>query len=227
MAKKCFSADLARSAGLAVNRFPETQDEVALAEEVLARELEKLSLDEHEKIIFDVHGLPRYSLEDDPAALEARLKDLELELRTITKDREAYDDARAINPSYVDNRKFRLLFLRSESYDARAAAEMIVCHFDAKKRLFGEGDILARDIWISDLNPTELQLLELGVMQVLPSRDAAGRTVIAMSPEFRSHGTKKSLMCPLVSPVHVSSIPPSRYSLCSRHRLALRYHSSQ
>jgi hypothetical protein len=198
MVRKCFSPELAQSAGLAVNRFPETKDEIAKAEEALAKELEKLTLDEQEKIIFDVHGLPRYSLEDDPDELEARLQALEVELDNITKDRETYDEVRARNPAYVESRRFRLLFLRAESYDAKAAAEMIMSHFDVKKKLFGEGEILWRDVHQSDLQPMAITLLEEGSMQMFPSRDAAGRTIVAMSPEFRKHGTKASLFLPLV-----------------------------
>ena len=199
MGKECFFSRLARSAGLAVNRFPETKDEIAKAEEVLAKELEKITLDEHERILFDVHGLTRCTLEDDPEALEARLKDLDKELENIAKGREAYDEVRAKNPAFVDSRRFRLLFLRSEAYDATAAAEMIISHFDVKKKLFGEGEILWRDVRQSDLSPMAMTLLETGFMQIFPTRDAAGRTILAVSPEFRKHGTKATLFRPLVS----------------------------
>lgn len=183
-----------------MNRFPETQDEVAKAEQILAQELQKLTLEEHEQILFSVHGLPRCTLEDDLVALEARLKDLEMELENITsKDREVYDKVRARNPKYVESTPFRLLFLRSESYDAKATAEKIVSHFKVKKELFGEGEILWRDVRLSDLNPTDVELLELGFMQVLPIRDVAGRAVTAVSPEFMNHEKKETLMPSLVS----------------------------
>lgn len=197
MMRKFFSAELAQSAGLALNRFPETKDEVAKAEEVLSKELEKLTLDEQERILFDIHGLPRCTLEDDPEALEVRLKDLDKELENITKGREAYDEVRAKSPAYVDSRRFRLQFLRSEAYDAKAAAEMIITHFHVKKKLFGEGEILWRDVRQSDLPPMAITLLESGYMQIFPSRDAAGRTILAVSPEFRKHGTKATLFLPL------------------------------
>ena len=93
MVKKFFSPELAQAAGLAMDRFPATQEEVAKAEQVLADELQKLTLQEHEQILFSVHGLPRCTLEDDSVAMEARLNDLEMELDKInTKDREVYDE---------------------------------------------------------------------------------------------------------------------------------------
>ena len=203
MVLKCFSPELARSVGLAVNRFPETSDEVALAESVLARELAKLSLDEHEKILFDVHGIPRTSYEEEPDTLKTLLDQLETELQNVTySDRQSYDLAKSINPSYVNDPKFRLMFLRAVSYDPKAAAETIIIHFVVKQRLFGCGEILARDVKLSDLEQQDVQLLESGFTQVLPSRDAAGRTVVAMSPEFRTYGTKKALMEPLVRATH-------------------------
>ena len=201
MVKKFFSPELAQAAGLAMDRFPATHEEVAKAEQVLADELQKLTLQEHEQILFSVHGLPRCTLEDDSVAMETRLNDLEKELENITtKEREVYDEVRARNPTYVESTVFRRLFLRSESYDAKATADKIVGHFKLKKELFGEGEILCRQVCQSDLNPMDMELLEMGFMQVLSSRDVAGRVVMALSPEFMNHGTKpETLMLSLVS----------------------------
>jgi len=61
---------------------------------------------------------------------------------------------------------------------------MMISHFETKKRLFGGGEILAREILQSDLTPVELDLLRGGYLQLLPSRDASGRvvTVTNLSP---------------------------------------------
>lgn len=202
MVKNFFSPDLAQAAGLAMDRFPETKDEVAKAEQILAEELQKLSLEEHEQIVFAVHGFPLCTLEDDDdlMAMEARLQDLAMELENCkNKDREVYDQVRAMNPGYVESTPFRLSFLRSESFDAKVTADKIMNHFKMKKELFGDGEILWRDVRQADLNSKDLELLELGFMQCLPSRDVAGRAVVALSPEFMNHGTFESLMLPLVS----------------------------
>jgi hypothetical protein len=131
--------------------------------------------------------------------MNAGLEELEIELQNIELDREAFDLARSINAPYVDDPKFRLMFLRAESYDAKATAETLVRHFVVKQSLFGDGEILARDIRLSDLSRWDRGLLELGFLQILPTRDAAGRTVVAMSSEFRKWGTRKELMRPIVS----------------------------
>ena len=201
MVKNFFSPDLAEAAGLAIDSFPETKDEVAKAEQILAQELQKLSLEEHEQIVFAVHGFPRCTLEDDDSmAMEGRLQDLAMELENSKhQDREVYDRVRARNPGYVESTSFRLSFLRSESYDAKATSDKIINHFKMKKELFGDDEILWRDVRQADLNSKDLELLGLGFMQCLPSRDVAGRAVVALSPEFMNHGTFESLMLPLVS----------------------------
>lgn len=42
-------------------------------------------------------------------------------------------------------------------------------------------------------------MLELGFYQVLPTCDAAGRAVVAMSPEFHKFVSKELAMVPIVS----------------------------
>lgn len=195
--KDSFDPSLAQSNGLACDRFPETEDEADIAEDILAKELEKLSLDEHEKILFDVHGIARY-YDEDPAKVERCLEDLEKELEEI-KEKQAYLEAKATNSNYVTSQPFRLMFLRSERFDPRAAAESIVYHFSIKKRLFGGGAIQGRNVRMDDLDKETIEALESGFAQVLPKKDATGRTVVAVCPKFCPKHTSNGLASPLVS----------------------------
>eukprot|EP00536_Pseudo-nitzschia_multiseries_P003775 jgi/Psemu1/186608/e_gw1.59.6.1 len=89
----------------------------------------------------------------------------------------AYRLALSLSPSYVRNPAFRLMFLRSTEGDAKKAAKRLTRHFKTKLRLFGE-DRLVRDIVLDDLDDDDMESLRSGGFQVLPQRDAAGRSVL-------------------------------------------------
>ena len=170
---------LAELAGLPLDRFPETDEEANRAEELLARELEKLSLDELEKVAFDVHGISSFPDELE-STVNTKLEELDQALNQI-EHKEAYDLAAGLNPFYVNSQHFRLMFLRSHLFDTQAAAEMIVHHFEEKRRLFGDGEILARDVRQSDFSEEGRIILESGFPQVLQTRDASGRAIMLFS----------------------------------------------
>jgi hypothetical protein len=179
----CCSHELAEKSGLPQDRFPETQQEVDKAEEILANELNELSLVEHEKILFDVHGIAQVH-DEDPAFLEAKFAEFEAELRKI-RNKSAYEYAKYLNASYVDDPAFRLMFLRSERFATKLAAKKLVRHFEVKRELFGNGEILAREVRLSDLTKDDMETLESGFMQILPTRDAAGRSIFCLAPMYR------------------------------------------
>jgi hypothetical protein len=170
---------LAKSAGLPVDRFPETEEEAKRAEEVFEQALEKLSLNEHETCIFDIHGITPAE-EEETSMVEAKLRELELRLEKI-EEKEAYNLACQMNPDYVCSRAFRLMFLRSEKFNVESSAALMVKHFDIKRMLFGDGDVLAREVRQSDLNEKDRIMLESGFCQILPTRDAAGRTIVMIT----------------------------------------------
>jgi hypothetical protein len=165
------------------DRFPETPQEVDKAEEILANELSELSLVEHEKILFDVHGFSQVQ-DEDPPFLEAKFAELEAELQKI-RNKSAYENAKYLNSSYVADPAFRLMFLRSERFDTQLAAKQLVRHFKVKRELFGNDEILAREVRLSDLTKDDMETLESGFMQVLPTRDAAGRRIFFLAPRYR------------------------------------------
>jgi len=181
-----FTPELARSAGLADYRFPATNEEADIAEQVLSKELEKLSLEEHEKLLFDIHGIARTQEEDEGESLGKKLKALDDALNKMKrKKKEAYEQAKFLNRAYVESKGFRLMFLRAECFNPKAAAQTIVTHFEIKRRIFGDGEVLARDVRQDDLNEEDLAKLNDGFLQVLPERDAAGRTIICLNLGFR------------------------------------------
>ena len=196
MSQRLFTPDLARSAGLDENRFPNSEEEANLAEQVLSSELQKLSLDEHERILFEIHGIRCTAEEESESFLSEKLVQLEAYLGNIKRKKKgAYDQARFLNKKYVDSPDFRVAFLRSDKFNVKLAAQTIINHFEIKRRIFGEGEILGRDVLQTDLTDEDMERLRDGFIQVLPERDAAGRTVICLNLGFRR---QDSLASPLV-----------------------------
>lgn len=174
----CFSTELPSAAGLSEQRFPETKEEAALVEDALAREMQNLSLEEHEINLFELHGINEEHPED-PIIVESKLKQMEIELANLAST-EAYNLAKSMNANYVTNH--HLAFLRSERYDEKQAAEKIAAYFDVKRQLFGSTEILARDIKQSDLGNEELEFLRSGPIHPCTTLDAAGRGVVFTRP---------------------------------------------
>ena len=148
-----------------------TPDEISA---MLAKEMNKLSVEDREKAFEDVHGIPR--VVDEPQDfIEACLALLETELTNISS-KPAYDLASSTSKEYTSSKKIRLMFLRAESFDPCNAASRMVRFFDEKYDLFG-ADKLNKDITLDDLDPDDIVNLENGLYQVLPEKDPAGRKV--------------------------------------------------
>eukprot|EP00934_Nitzschia_sp_Nitz4_P001669 Nitzschia sp. Nitz4//scaffold83_size84149//45259//46973//NITZ4_005174-RA/size84149-processed-gene-0.97-mRNA-1//-1//CDS//3329558947//1669//frame0 len=187
---RAMTTDLARRAGLSTERFLQTEQEADIAEEILAKEMATLSLDQRERAILDMHGI--HTLEDrkggvpidenDKETMDQLFRELEQELNNIPAyDREAYDLAKFLNPAYVESPKVRLMFLRSERFDVKTAARTMAYHFKVKRQLFGDTDVLAREVYQSDLGPEEMEYARCGMFQILPTTDMAGRLVEVIS----------------------------------------------
>ena len=159
---------------------PSSSSECPIPAEVsvmLAKEMNQLSVEEREKVLEDVHGIPR--LVDEPKErIEACLALLETGLTSISS-KAAYDLASSMSKEYTSSKKRRLMFLRAESYDPCNAASRMVRFFDEKCELFG-ADKLTKDITQDDLDPGDIAALERGIYRVLPEKDCAGRKVFCM-----------------------------------------------
>jgi hypothetical protein len=60
--------------------------------------------------------------------------------------------------------------------------------------LFGDSEILCRDVRQSDLNEQEMKSLNSGFFQILPNRDAAGRAVVFVTPSQKVYSMPEDLM---------------------------------
>jgi hypothetical protein len=141
---------------------------------ILANALSTLSLKEREKAYEEIHGVDLI-VEETPELVANRLAAMEVELQKIHK-KPAYDLALQRNKEYVTGRRLRLQFLRAEYFDANKAAARLVKYFEGKLELFGP-EVMARPIYLSDLDSDDLEPLQSGLFQFLPARDRAGRAV--------------------------------------------------
>ena len=157
------------------------------ADQVLADAMNQLSIKEREEVYEDLHGISSNSIEDleknNPQYVEECLQKLEEMICSIQNDTttsekrsHAYEQAKQQCAEYVTNRKFRLQFLRADSYNVEHAAIRLLAYFEAKLELFGV-EKLARDITQNDLSSDDMSLLESGYVQVLNQRDTAGRPI--------------------------------------------------
>mmetsp|Transcript_15787 Transcript_15787/g.29316 ORF Transcript_15787/g.29316 Transcript_15787/m.29316 type:complete len:371 (+) Transcript_15787:114-1226(+) len=90
-----------------------------------------------------------------------------------TSSFQAYRLARQRNPEYVEAQK--IMFLRAEDFNAKAAAVRMLHFFDTLQSLRLP---LGRDIRLSDLDVDDKESLEAGGMQWLPVTDHAGRAIV-------------------------------------------------
>jgi hypothetical protein len=148
---------------------------------LLAQSMNQLSMKEREKVLEDIHGVADI-LEEEPRFVELCLVELEEELNKVP-NKDAYETARSRSMDYVSNRKFRLQFLRADSFNVRHAAVRIVAYFEAKLELFGL-EKLTKCITQRDLDQDDLACLESGISQLLSVRDTTGRAILCVLPSY-------------------------------------------
>ena len=94
------------------------------ADAILAHGMTSLSLEERNRALEEIHGI-KHEIEEDPEVVERELQNMEEALQSI-RSKKAYDQAAFLSPKYVQDRKFRLVFLRADAFDAKKAAERMV-----------------------------------------------------------------------------------------------------
>jgi len=140
-------------------------------------DISQLSLDEHEQSVFDVHGIASIP-DEDPHQIAQLLQEMQDHVRALTKiNATAYEESLTIDPEYTEAQCLWMKFLRCTRYDPHKAAVKLLYHFECKKELFG---FVARDVTLEDIPQ---HLLEKGNIQLLPERDASGRSVISVLPD--------------------------------------------
>lgn len=175
-------AGLIKNAGEKTGKEDPSNDDV---DQLVAMQLNQMSMQERELVFYDLHGISENSKENEPGFLAERLAAVQEVLdRMPFRQRRSYDRALILNPHYVTNRGFRLKFLRADDYDPGNAALRITRHFETKMELFGK-ELLCKDITQDDLDDETLKCLYSGWVQDLLIRDRAGRVVNICFPSLK------------------------------------------
>eukprot|EP00934_Nitzschia_sp_Nitz4_P006286 Nitzschia sp. Nitz4//scaffold99_size76975//4803//6306//NITZ4_005564-RA/size76975-snap-gene-0.4-mRNA-1//-1//CDS//3329560814//6276//frame0 len=160
----------------------ETSRQIAesTSDDVIAAELSKLSIVEREAALHDLHGVSSGVVETPELVEQSSLQmDDLLYSRTVQKSK-AYELAEKMNPVFVQDIKFRLLFLRAEEFNVQSATAKMQQFLNMKCELFGS-DKLCKSITLHDLSHDDMETLHNGHFQLLNRRDRAGRAVICIS----------------------------------------------
>ena len=98
---------------------------------------------------------------------------------------EAYHLAQSQSEDYVQGPKLRIMFLRAETFNAPLAAQRMMIYLEEKLSRFGP-KALTRGLTLKDLSPQSREMIvDMGIHQLLPVRDSAGRAIYAIHQDNR------------------------------------------
>jgi hypothetical protein len=161
------------SSGLDLSKCQKTSDNTV--EALISKSYYELAHEERNDSLNDIHGISKLT-EETPEMIQDLLNVLDMELARI-EEKPAYELAMSICHEYVSNETFRIMFLRSDDYDAKKSACRMVLHFQSKLELFGR-DKLTKTITLSDFEDHEIEGFKSGYLQPLLHTDRGGRLVL-------------------------------------------------
>lgn len=150
----------------------------AEVDSMLARELTQMSMVTRSNIQEEIHGVHSLATKETPELIYRSLQQLQHEIDSITgTSKTVYEDAMiAGNCSYACSDEFRLKFLRADFFDPKKAAVRYLAHLENLWQWWGPIS-LQRPLQFSDLDREQVEVVRSGCVQILPSRDRAGRLV--------------------------------------------------
>ncbi|CAJ1939189.1 unnamed protein product [Cylindrotheca closterium] len=173
------------SRGSAGSEFKQTED-------FLAAEMNKLSFQERNKALEDIHCVGE-GLKEDPEVVELHLQEFQKEVEILRPETPVYQAAEAINADYVNDRGFRLRFLRAKLYDVKKAVNQMMKFLQCKEKYFGK-EKLCKEIDLSDLTEEDREYMRKGPFHVPKHRDRSGRVILHMLNTRLRLGTAQNLI---------------------------------
>ncbi|KAL3934792.1 MAG: hypothetical protein SGBAC_009560 [Bacillariaceae sp.] len=153
---------------------PKEAPDIDHVDSMIAQQMSNMTVQDREQAYLDVHGISPV-VEETPELISTKLMEMENHIRKQRR-REAYDIAESMNPQYVQNPEFRLMFLRADLFNAQNAAIRVIRHFETKRTLFGV-EKLAVEITQDDLDKETMDSLYVGYSQYLRTPDRSGRII--------------------------------------------------
>ncbi|KAL3939991.1 MAG: hypothetical protein SGBAC_005390 [Bacillariaceae sp.] len=152
-------------------------------DELISQSMAQLSFQERQEEQEHLHGVASHTSEDEHE-IDQLLRDQDDYLERL-KQGTVFQEAEAMDSKFTSDRSFRLMFLRTNRYNAKESAEQIIRFMDTKHSLFGPSR-LCQKITLNDLNQDDRACLETGAFQVLPSCDRSSRPILVEFPSLRS-----------------------------------------
>ena len=164
----------------------------AFTDALLSSRLNQVSLEDRNLALYDLHGVKEDNNEEfiressSPEFLKQKHHEMASILLNLVAELPpsetlAFRRAVSLNSEYVE--EIKIMFLRAELYEPRKASERLLRHFTFKFELFDEDEsMLVKDVSVNDLTSEERDILQQGLVTLLPHRDRAGRAV------FMVHG---------------------------------------
>lgn len=156
----------------------------------IAEALHNMSTEQRDHLYQELHGVVDM-IEETPDFLSASFAELrqELEVQTSKTSASGSLNCRAFllaekqNSGYVHSEFWYKAFLRAERFDVKAAAIRMIRFYDYKESAFGE-DNLCTEVTQELLSPDDMKVYRKGFSQILPCRDAAGRSIQILFPNL-------------------------------------------
>ncbi|KAL3928531.1 MAG: hypothetical protein SGBAC_012613, partial [Bacillariaceae sp.] len=161
-------------------------------EATLVQGMKNLTFEQLQREQEDFHGVADNSTQEGADAIGEKLQSMDAHL-SRTKAGTIYESAEAKDLAYVSNRDFRMLFLKGNRYDPKAAAEQMIRYFDIKHNLFGD-ECLLREITTQDLNEDDIASILAGTIQMSSCPDSSGRLISWGFPGIRANVPVKNLL---------------------------------
>ena len=156
----------------------------------LSMSLMRLNSEDRNEIGEEIHGVRSMAREETPELINESLHRMNAELERIISLPQyhgcAFKTARSLPGTFVNDRDFRLKFLRCDLFNPIDAADRMLVCMDYLLLLFGRR-ALVEPLNISFFNDEELAALREGYIQLLPFRDRSGRRVLVVLSKALSY----------------------------------------
>ncbi|CAJ1932760.1 unnamed protein product [Cylindrotheca closterium] len=151
---------------------------------LLASAMNGLTFEERQRHLEIVHGVSTgiEGIEENDETTSGATLELLRHLEKL-KAGTAYETAERLESSFVNDRKFQLMFLRGNEYNTKAAADQVIRFLEMKQRLFGK-EKLTKQITLKDLDEDDRDFLKTGTIQLI-GKDRMGRVIWFQLPSLR------------------------------------------
>ncbi|CAJ1937748.1 unnamed protein product [Cylindrotheca closterium] len=166
-----------RAPNLGLAKKNVSRKEIQQTEEMLASEMNRLTVQERAEALDDIHCVGE-ELKETPEMIQQSLREFELAVQN--EKNLIYQMAASQNQSYVEDPSFRLKFLRANMHNVHRSVRQMMNFLRYKATYFGN-DKVARDITLDDLNEEDMKWMLSGLFHIQDGRDQSGRVIIYLS----------------------------------------------